>query len=62
MIPKPLVPVQISEAQEEKSLVLRFGDYANNVALWNPKTRQWEFINGQKMNCNIGDGFTAKEK
>jgi hypothetical protein len=62
MIPKPFVPVQISEAQEEKSIALKFGDYVNNVALWNSETRQWEFKNGQMMNCYLADSFSAKEE
>ena len=62
MIPKPLVPLEIIEKQEEKSLTLKFDDYHNNVALFNPKTRQWEFKNGQIMNCGVNDGFVAGEQ
>lgn len=60
MIQKPIVPVQIVEAQEDRSRSLRFKDYNNETARWNPRTRQWEFKNGQLMNCNILDGFSAK--
>ena len=62
MIPKPVVPLQIDEAKEEKPRMLRYEDYTNNVAQWNPNTRQWEFKNGQMMNCDITDNFLAKEE
>ena len=39
MIPKPFVPLEVSEAQEERPLVLKFEDFENNVALFNSKTR-----------------------
>jgi hypothetical protein len=62
MIPKPFVPLEIIEAQEEKPLVLDFEDFGNNVARFNSKTRQWEFKNGQMMNCGVNDGFIAGEQ
>jgi len=62
MIPKPFVPLEIIEAQEEKPLVLGFEDFENNVARFNSKTRQWEFKNGQMMNCGVNDGFVTGEQ
>jgi hypothetical protein len=62
MIPKPFVPFGIIEAQQEKPVVFKFDDYDNNVARFNPNTRQWEFKNGQMMNCGVGDGFLAGEE
>ncbi len=62
MIPKPFVPLEVSEEQEERPLVFNFDDFKNNVALFNSKTRQWEFRNGQKMNCGVNDGFLAGEQ
>lgn len=57
MIPKPFVPLEIIEAQETKPPLLKFEDFKNNVARFNSKTRQWEFKNGQMMNCGVNDGF-----
>ena len=62
MIPKPFVPLEVSEAREERPLVLKFEDFENNVALFNSKTRQWEFKNGQTMNCGVNDGFLEGEQ
>ena len=62
MIPKPFVPLEVSEAQEERPLVLKFEDFENNVALFNSKTRQWEFKNGQTMNCGVNYGFVTGEQ
>lgn len=59
MIPKPFVPLEVIEAQEEKLLALNFEDFEDSVALFNPKTRQWEFKNGQIMNCGVNYGFVT---
>jgi hypothetical protein len=62
VIPKPSVPIQIQEAQEEKSLAVNFDDYENEVARWNPVSRKWEFKNGQMMDCGVINVFSAKEE
>ena len=57
MIPKPFVPLKIIEKKEKRSLMLRIDEYDKNVASFNSNTRQWEFRNGQIINCGIGGGF-----
>jgi hypothetical protein len=62
VIPKPSVPIQIQETQEEKSLAVNFDDYENEVARWNSVSRKWEFKNGQMMDCAVINVFSAREE
>lgn len=59
MIPKTSIPIQITQPEQVKPLNLKFGNYANTVAIWNPTIRQWGFGNGQTINCNVFAGNTS---
>jgi len=60
MIVRPPVPVAINQQEQVKPRTLKHKDYANTVARWNRFTRQWEFGNGQIMDCAVFAGNTFK--